>query len=202
MVLVNLTGTFRFHVNFDLKISVPAMVKIHKIRPLAITIWLIGVVTLGLGLYVWGIKSNPLFFMEMLIFGLICIWMTLYSYLWGHQRGHPTRFIAIVVFSSFCVCFYLRSIGILGGHLYFVIPLLFVVILILVQSKTKRQFAEDYKSGIKRNHFNDTKERFEVTKKTTASYPHYLQIILPKRYLDNYDSLKAWLRSIKEHMQK
>lgn len=178
------------------------MVKIYKIRSVAIAIWLIGVVTLSLSLYVLGIKTNPLFFMEMLIGGIVCIGMSLYSYLWGHQKGHLTRFIGIMVVSSLFGSIYLNEIGVLGGHVYFVIPLLLVVILILVQSKTKRQFLGDYKSGIKRNHFNGTQERFEIIKKTTASYPRYLQIILPKRYLDNYDSLKAWLRLIKEHLQK
>lgn len=79
----------------------------------------------------------------------------LFSYYWGHQKGHPVRFYAIVMFFLFSLEFFLNSIEVLSGLWSALIPLSIAGVTIWMLSKYKGQFWEDFHAGIKRDHFKE-----------------------------------------------
>lgn len=134
------------------------MSDIRKSKSLTLVIWLVGVIFFGLGLYY---RQWTLRFMEFVTFAGGVLWagMGLFSYYWGHQKGHPIRFYSIVLFSIFSFGFFLNSIRVWHGIWYIIFPLSTAGITVFINLKHKDQFWRDFHSGIKRDHFKNKIER-------------------------------------------
>jgi hypothetical protein len=134
------------------------MTDIRKSKSLTLAIWLAGVMFFCVGLYYrqWTLK-----FMEFVTFvgGFVWAGMGLFSYYWGHQKGHPVRFYSIVLFTIFSLGFFLNSIRFINGIWYIIIPLGVAGITVFINSKYKNQFWDDFRSGNKRDHFKNKIER-------------------------------------------
>lgn len=130
------------------------MSDIRKSKSLTLVIWLTGVVLFALGFYWrhWAVRQLAI---PTLIGGSAWAGLGLFSYYWGHQKGHPVRFYAIVLFCLFSLQFFLNSISVLNGLWYAFIPLLIAGVTISIVSKYKKQFWDDFHAGIKRDHFNE-----------------------------------------------
>lgn len=92
--------------------------------------------------------TNPVF----LYFALFTyLPLLIYSWLWGHQRGHIAHFIGIVVAGYFSILLYFREwipellfdIGVCAG----------IVVLFLVVRRYRPGFVSDYRNRIRRDHF-------------------------------------------------
>lgn len=82
---------------------------------------------------------------------------TIYSFLWGAQRGHWVRFVSILIFFFYSAVSYYGAVGNLKGEdikTYIVGMMLVPVLALILSRKYKASFFEEYRDKGKQDYFD------------------------------------------------
>lgn len=123
---------------------------------LGITIWCVAFAMFTIQLF--QNESGIAFSIIMVLALLVYLPLLLYSWLFGHQKGHKVHFTVILLVANLSILIFFRnSIPIM---LYAVCIGAYIIIMFLMVRKYRPSFIADFKNKIKCDHFTGLSTRF------------------------------------------
>ena len=107
--------------------------------------------------FIHGHLPYGLYDTSIILYAILCFAFVVWSYFFGNQRGHPFHFLQVVVYAAFGTTAALYSYRMITFSDASISMLVFFAPLVFGAVRNYKQINEDFRSGIKRDFFQNEK---------------------------------------------